>query len=174
MWQSSHQHHHYHCFGVTIIVMMMAYTAMTMIKMMVMMMTVHRWQRVPMVGGFRGNGAPSSRPAPLCPFLRHYSPVRSLFFPVRSLLLPWPVVRLLWNFVGKLFFKSGAHWPVASTLAVLFPLKSHSQFFSCLISSILLVPPFCLPFKITVSLFKKAFVWQFISKYTKKITKKGE
>ena len=80
LWQSSH----HHCFGVTIIAMMISDTAVTMMMMvlvvMVMMMTVDRWQRVPMVGGFRGNGAHSSRPAPLCPFLRHYSPVRSPFF----------------------------------------------------------------------------------------------
>ena len=80
LWQSSY----HHCFGVTIIAMMISDTAVTMMMMvlvvMVMMMTVDRWQRVPMVGGFRGNGAHSSRPAPLCPFLRHYSPVRSPFF----------------------------------------------------------------------------------------------
>ena len=88
--------------------MMISDTAVTMMMMvlvvMVMMMTVDRWQRVPMVGGFRGNGAPSPDRllsvlfcGIIAPFVHHF--------------LPRPVVRLLWTFVKKLFFrfKSGAH-----------------------------------------------------------------
>ena len=140
-----------------------------------MMMTVDRWQRVPMVGGFRGNGAPSPDWLLSVLFLRHYSPVRSPFFaPFVHHFLPRPVVRLLWTFVKKLFFrfKSGAHWPVASFLAILFfrwsPIvfQPFDPLYSAIVSSIYH------HFKL-LDLSKKHFVWKLVPIYAKKSTKRG-